>query len=65
MKFADDIVKVMKSKAGPSSKELKSMEEVEKITSSMEIAIVGELLHFNLCYKQGNVKLYIIMVPLT
>jgi len=38
---ADGIVKYMKSKAGPASKELKSVADTEKFLSSSDIGIVG------------------------
>jgi len=40
---SDGIVKYMRSKAGPTSKELKSVEAAEKYLSVNEHAIVGEL----------------------
>ena len=42
LSFIDGIVKTMRGKAGPTSKELKSGEEVEKFLSGSEIVIVGK-----------------------
>jgi len=39
--FADGIVKYMRGKAGPSSKELKTAAEFEKFTGSSEYVILG------------------------
>ena len=38
---SDGIVKYMKSKAGPSSKELKTVADFTKFTGSNEYAVVG------------------------
>ena len=47
--FTDGIVKYMRSKAGPSSKALTSLKDVEKFVSGEDHAIVGK-------YLLGNYK---------
>ena len=41
VEFADGIVKYMRGKAGPSSKELKTAADFEKFTGSSEYVILG------------------------
>lgn len=42
MTITDGIVKYMRSKAGPSSRELKSVAEVEKFLENFDISLVGK-----------------------
>lgn len=50
--FVDGIVKHMKGKAGPNSKELKTVADAEKFLANSEHSIVGVLVHcdfFDFC----------------